>query len=138
MDSSKDLNLQVKAIDSRGNSTAISNSVPILDWVLPIITLSAQRINNYEDDTKLKAKVEISSVKKLNAIDVLQYRAKKVSESSWSSWTDFKNNTNTTINLDKLSAWNLEVKATDKFGSSFQSLIVPKGMPIMWQRREYR
>ncbi len=132
VDSSSSLELQVKAIDSRGSSTTVSNSVLILDWVLPIITLSAQRINNYEDDTKLKAKVEISSVKKLNAIEVLQYRAKKVSESSWSSWTDFKNNTNTTINLDKLSAWNLEVKAADKFGSSFQSLIVPKGMPIMF------
>ena len=132
VDSSKNLNLQVKAIDSRGNSTVISNSVPILDWVLPIVTLSAKRINNYENETTLKANVQISSVKKLNAIEILQYRAKKVSESSWSSWTDFKNNTNTTIRLDKLSAWDLEVRATDKFGTVTQSLIVPKGIPIMF------
>lgn len=132
VDSSKNLNLEVKAIDSRGNSTTVSKSVQILDWVLPIITLSAKRLNNYEDDTKLKAKVEISSVKKLNKIEVLQYRTKKVNVSSWGNWVDIKNNTEITISLDKLSAWNLEVRATDKFGTVTQNLMVPKGIPIMF------
>mgnify|MGYP001129077133 CR=1 FL=1 len=132
VDSSKNLGLEVKAIDSRGNSTVISNSVLILDWVLPIVTLSAKRINNYEDETKLKANVQISSVKKLNAIEVLQYRTKKVNSSSWGSWANIKNNTEITISLDKLSAWNLEVRASDKFGTVTQSLIVPKGIPIMF------
>lgn len=117
MDSSKNLALQVKAIDFRGNNTTIFKTVQILDWVLPIINLSAKRLNNYEDDTKLRANVEISSVKKLNAIEVLQYRTKKVNASSWGNWADIKNNTEITISLDKLFAWNLEVKATDKFGS---------------------
>lgn len=132
VDSSKNLNLQVKAIDSRGNSTTVSKTVQILDWVLPIINLSAKRINNYEDETKLKANVKISSVKKLNAIEILQHRTKKLSEATWGSWTDIKNNTEITISLDKLSAWNLEVKAIDKFGTVTQSLIVPKGIPIMF------
>ncbi|MGN1044319.1 MAG: DUF859 family phage minor structural protein [Acutalibacteraceae bacterium] len=132
VDSSKNLSLEVKAIDSRGNSTVISNSVLILDWVLPVINLSAKRINNYEDDTKLKAKVEISSVKKLNKIEVLQYRTKKVSDSEWSSWINFQNNAETTVVLNKLFAWNLEIKAADKFGTVTQNLIVPKGIPIMF------
>ncbi len=132
VDSSSNLTLQVKAIDSRGNCTTVSKNVQILDWVLPIVNLSAKRINNYEDETKLKANVEISSVKKLNAIEGLQYRTKKVTESSWGSWTNLQNNKETTIVLDKLSVWNLEVKATDKFGTITQNLTVPKGIPIMF------
>lgn len=132
VDSSKNLNLQVKVTDSRGNSTTVSKNVQILDWVLPIVALNAKRINNYENETTLKANVKISSVKNLNVMQSLQYRTKKVTVSSWGSWTDFKNDTNTTISLDKLSAWDLEVRATDKFGTVTQSLIVPKGIPIMF------
>ena len=62
----------------------------------------------------------------------MQYRTKKVNASSWGSWAGIKNNTEITISLDKLSAWNLEVRATDKFGTVTQSLIVPKGIPIMF------
>lgn len=132
IDSSKNLNLEIKAIDSRGNSTTISKAIQILDWTLPIINLNAKRINNYEDETKLKANVEISSVQNLNDIESFQYRTKKVTDSSWGNWIDIQNHKETTIFLDKLFAWNLEVKAQDKFGTSLQSLVVPKGMPIMY------
>ena len=132
VDSSSSLKLQVKAIDSRGNSTTVSKTVQILDWVLPIINSSAKRVNNYEDETKLKADVDISKVKNLNSLSSLQYRTKKVSDSAWGSWINFQNNTETTVILDKLFAWNLEIKASDKFGTSSQSLIVPKGMPILF------
>lgn len=57
---------------------------------------------------------------------------KKISDSTWNSWISFQNNTEITIVLDKLSAWNLEIRASDKFGTSFQSLIIPKGMPILF------
>ena len=107
MDSSSNPKLQVKAIDFTGNSTTISKTVQIFDWALPVINLSAKRTSNYKDETKLKANVETSSAKKLNAIKILQYRTKKVNGSSWGSWTDIKNNAKKTIAIDKLSAWNL-------------------------------
>jgi len=132
IDSSSNLKLQVKAIDSRGNSWAVSKNIQILDWALPLIDLSACRINNYEDQIKLKATVNISSIKNLNTVEVLQYRAKKASDSAWSPWTNFQNKIETIVSLNKLFAWYLEVKATDKFGSSFQSLTIPKGIPIMF------
>ncbi len=132
VDSSSNLELQVKAIDSRGNSTAISNSVQILDWVLPIMNSAAKRVNNYEDEVKLKSSVEISSAQDINTIEILQYRTKKASDSVWGSWVNFQDNSEISIVLDKLFAWNLEVRAADKFGSSIQSLTVPKGMPIMF------
>lgn len=132
VDSSSSLKLQVKAIDSRGNSTTVSKTVQILDWVLPIINSSAKRVNNYEDETKLKSDVDISKVKNLNSLSSLQYRTKKVSDSTWGSWINFENNTETTVILDKLFAWDLEIKASDKFGTITQNLIIPKGIPIMF------
>lgn len=132
VDSSQNLNLQIKAIDSRGNSTTISKTVTILDWVLPIITANAKRINNFENETNLKSDVQISSVNHLNSIQTLQYRAKKVSDTAWGQWTDFQNNTETVVVLDNLFAWNLQVRAIDKFGTSTQDLIVLKGMPILY------
>ena len=77
IDSSSNLRLHVKAIDSRGNSWAVSKTVQILDWVLPIINSIAKRVNNYEDETKLKADIDISKVKNLNALQSLQYRKKR-------------------------------------------------------------
>ena len=132
VNSSQNLTLQVKAIDSRGNSTTVSKTVTIADWVAPIINATANRINNYENQTNLIAKVQISSVNGVNSLQSLQYRTKKTSDFSWGSWVNFQNNTQIQIILDNLYAWNIEVSATDKFGSTTQNLNVSKGMPIMF------
>ena len=132
VNSSQSLTLKIKAIDSRGNSTTLSKKVTIFDWNEPIINVSAARINNFENETNLKSNIEISSVNRLNAITQLQYRTKKVDTSEWGSWVSFENNVNTIVNLDNLFAWDLEIKVVDKFGSSDKSLIVPKGIPIMY------
>lgn len=132
INSAQNLILQVKAIDSRGNSTTISKTVTILDWGLPIIIANASRVNNYENQTNLLANVQISSVNGLNLLQQLQYRVKKTSDTSWNSWIDFQNNTETPINLDNLFAWDLQIQAVDKFSSSTHNLAIPKGMPIMF------
>lgn len=130
VNSAQNLTLQVKAIDSRGNSTTISKTVTILDWVPPVINSSAVRVNNYENQTNLLANVQISRVNGINILEQLQYRVKKTSSSTWGSWINFSNNTQTKINLDNLYAWDLQIKAVDKFGSNTHDTVVPKGMPI--------
>jgi len=132
VNSSQNLTLQVRAIDSRGNTTTISRTVTILDWVPPIINATAIRINNFESQTTLRANVQISSVQNINAIETLQYRAVRSGETSWSSWVSFSSHTNTTVVLDNLFAWDLQVRCLDKFGETSQNLAVPKGMPIMF------
>ena len=76
--------------------------------------------------------MEISSIKNLNSIESLGYRAKKVSDFVWSSWINFQSNTETIVVLDKLFAWDLEIKAADKFGTTFQSLVIHKVIPILF------
>lgn len=83
VNSSQNLTLKVSAIDSRGNSTTLSKKVTIFDWIEPIINVSAARINNFENEIKLKSNTEISSVNNINAITFLQYRAKKVDKTEW-------------------------------------------------------
>lgn len=132
VNSSKNLTVQVKAIDSRGNSTTVSKSITILDWTAPIINVSSSRINNYENETNLIANVQISSVNNLNSLQSLQYRTKKTSDISWSSWINFQNNTQIQLNFNNLFAWDLEVKAADKFGQIIQKLSISKGTPIVF------
>ena len=132
IDSSKDLTLQVVAIDSRGNSTTVSKEIKIADWIAPIINITARRINNFENETNLNANVQISSVNDSNAIERIEYRFKKSDDSTWGQWFNLPNNESTQVVLDNLCAWDIQFSVSDKFGTSLQSIVVPKGIPIMY------
>ena len=124
--------LKVKAIDSRGNSTTISKTIQIKDWVLPSATITAGRVNNYEDETHLKANVTISSVGGKNAIQSIKYRYKKSGTSDYSSYVNMSNNVQSTVSIDKLYAWDFQIAIADKFGSTTYNFTIAKGMPIMF------
>lgn len=123
--------VSVKAIDSRGNSTTASLPITILDWQLPTASISAKRINNYEDETKLTVQVSISSVNSKNAIQSLKYRYKKSTESNYSNYNSISNNETKTVVIDKLYVWDFQVEIKDKFGTKTYNFQVAKGMPIM-------
>ena len=123
--------VSVKAIDSRGNSTTASLSITILDWQLPTASISAKRINNYEDETKLTVQVSISSVNSKNSIQSLRYRYKKTTESNYSNYKPISNNETKEVIIDKLFVWDFQVEIKDKFGTKTYNFQVAKGMPIM-------
>ena len=124
--------VSIKVVDSRGNSTTISKTITIFDWVLPSAVISARRLNNYEDDTTIKVQATISSVNSKNAIQSIKYRYKKTSDNSYNSYTTINNNTNYSISIDKLYAYNFQFVIQDKFGTTTYNLIVAKGTPIMF------
>jgi hypothetical protein len=124
--------LQVKVVDSRGNSAAISVIIQMLGWSPPNITASAARINNFENETNLTANVSVFDVGGLNSLQTLKYKTQQIPGGTWSNPTDFPNNTPTQIVLDNLYAWNVSVTATDKFGESSTEMVVSKGMPIVF------
>lgn len=132
VNSSQNLSVSIKAVDSRGNSTTASKTITILGWVLPTASILAKRVNNYEDDTKLKVAVTISSVNNKNAIQSIKYRYKKSGTSSYNSYTSLNDNVETTVVIDKLFAWDFQVVIQDKFGTTTYNLVVPKGMPILF------
>ena len=126
------VNVTVKVIDSRGNSTSVSKTITILDWVNPTAVIKAGRVNNYENTTKIKAQVTISSVNSKNSIQELKYRYKKTSTTSWSGYVSISNNTEASLSIDKAYAWDFQIYIRDKFGNSTYNFTVPKGMPIMF------
>lgn len=129
---SMDSDISVKVTDSRGNTTTRTKTVTILDWEIPVAVLSCKRVNNYEDDTKLKADVTISDVDSKNALMALRYKYKKQSDSTYSSWVDFDDGIETTIQLDKDYIWDVYIEVTDKFATRPYQLVVIKGVAILF------
>lgn len=128
---SSNATLTIKVTDSRGNTTTASITIIILNWEIPKAVISAKRINNYEDETKLRIQATISSVNSKNSIQSIRYRYKKSTASSWSSYVSINNNTEYTISIDKLYIWNFQVEIKDKFGTATYNFNVAKGMPIL-------
>ncbi|MDR1240266.1 MAG: DUF859 family phage minor structural protein [Oscillospiraceae bacterium] len=132
VNSGNNLSVSIKAIDSRGNSTTASKTITFLDWSSPTATITANRKNNFETETYLKANTLISSVNGKNSLQTLQYRNKKSSDSSYGNWIDLPNNTQITISIDNTVAWNFQIQLSDKFGSNSYSFTLAKGQPIMF------
>lgn len=129
---SQDSTLVVKAVDSRGNSTSVSKTVKIYDWVNPTATITAGRVNNYEDDTKLKVSTTISYVDNKNEVKSIVYRYKKTSDDNYSQDFPLSDNIEATVIIDKLYAWDFQVVITDCFGSTRYNFTVTRGTPIMF------
>ena len=124
--------LIVKVIDSRGNSTTVNKTITILDWILPSAIISANRKNNYEDETTLSVNASYSSVNNKNSINSIKYRYKKTTDTSYSSDVSIPNNSSTILNFDKKYAWNIQVEIKDKFGIVTYNIPLTKGTPIMF------
>lgn len=129
---SSDASVSVKVTDSRGNTVTRSKTIKIFDWILPTAVITSGRKNNYEDETRIKAKCTISSVNNKNVITELKFRYKKTTNSTWSSYTNLSDNVLYTLNLDKNYAWDFQLVVKDKFGTTTYNFIVAKGVAILF------
>lgn len=129
---SSNMTVVVKAIDSRGNTVSTSKTITIFDWLLPSAVITLNRVNNYEDSTKLKVQVTISSVNSKNAIQSIKYWYKKTSESNYYGETSINSNTEYTITKDKDYAWDFKIEIKDKFGTKTYNTTLGKGTPILY------
>lgn len=129
---SSNSSVSIKVTDSRGNTTIATKSITILGWTTPSAIINATRVNNYEDETKLKVSVTISSVNSKNSISSIKYRYKKAGTSSYSEYVSLNNNVETTLTLDKMYAFDFQVLINDKFGSTTYNFVIATGTPIMF------
>lgn len=129
---SSNANVSVKVTDSRGNTTTVSKTITILDWVLPSAVISLKRVNNYEDETKLKVQVTISSVNSKNSIQRIRAYHKLSTDASYNSYNDLTNDTEIQLTLNKLYAYDFRIEIKDKFGTKTYNLQLAKGIPIMF------
>lgn len=129
--------LDVRAYDSRNNSTLVSKDITVYDYDKPVINATVTRLNNFENQTTLKvsgtySKLTIDGTDK-NVVTTLQYRYKEQYE-EWSNWTDLISNISdgqfscedVIMSLDNTKAFEFEVQAIDKL----QTTILPLNLAI--------
>lgn len=127
----------VTLTDSRGLSTATNVNIQVLDWQLPTAIISLQRENNYYSETNINVNAEYSSLDNKNTITI-QVRYKKVSDTTYSSYTTLQDDVTTQLTLDNNYAWDVQVLVQDLLGSTTYNLTLDRGIPIAFFDRTKR
>ncbi len=148
--------ISVTAVDSRGNSKLATASVNILPYAAPVVTSTAGRANGYDDALILTVAGNISpltlSGTDKNSIhsattasaNKAEYRV-ATDGGSYGAWTDLATtqtattgaiNGNSTViiaaagSASSTHSFSIQVKITDKLGSTTQTIAVPVGTSI--------
>lgn len=131
IDSGSNLTGTVTLTDSRGLTATKNVTVTMLDWVLPTAIISLQRQNNFYSETDINVNADYSSIDSKNTITI-KVRYKKTTNSTWSTYQTLQDGVTSTLNLDNLYEWNVQVVVTDLFGSTTYNLTVGIGLPIIY------
>lgn len=136
--------LTVRATDSRGKQTAVNKDITVVPYDPPVLNIEAARLNNFENATTLKiggtfSRLTIGGTDK-NAITTgtLQYRTRQ-DGGAWNSWVTKAftagvgtfSTVDTNLSLVNSSAWDIEVKVSDKLETTTASVSVGRGIPLM-------
>ena len=127
----------VTLTDSRGFKTIKNLSIQVLDWQLPTAIITLQRENNFYSETNINVNAEYSSLDNKNTITI-KARYKKVSDSTYGSYTTLQDNVTTQFTLDNNYAWNIQVLVQDLLGSTTYNLELDRGIPITFFDRALR
>lgn len=131
INSSSNLNANIRVIDSRGNETTLSLPITMLAWSLPTAIITCARQNNFYSETDLNVNAEYASLGGNNTITI-QYQYKESDSSSWSALQSLQDDVPVTISLDNTKQWNIRVIVTDRIGSTSYNLTVDRGIPIIY------
>lgn len=128
---SYDTEVTVKIVDSRGNVSQKKITVLVYDWSLPSAIIKLNRKSNYYSESVLNVNANYASIGGKNTVTI-RYRTKKVSDSSYGSYTTIQNNTDANFTADNEYEWNVQINIADKLGNTTYNLILPKGIPIAY------
>lgn len=136
--------LNVRAYDSRNNSTLVYKDITVYDYAKPIIHFTAERLNNFENQTTLKvsgsfSSLNINNVEK-NDIQSVKYRYRESDSETWTNWGDISftitdNNYNCSdviLALDNTKEFYIEVKVEDNLSNNDTSLKIDVGKSIFF------
>ena len=119
----------VTVTDSRGISTSKNLTIQVLDWILPTAIINMQRENNFYSETDINVNAEYSSLNNNNTISI-KLRYKKVSDTTYSSYTTLQDDVTQQFTLDNNFEWNIQVLLEDRLGSTTYNLVLSRGIPI--------
>lgn len=135
--------LDVRACDSRNNSSVVSKDIVVYDYSKPEVNVEAMRLNNFETQTTLKvggtySKLVINSIDK-NTIVNSQYRYRELN-GQWSDWNDLDYTIeenkfvceDVIIDLDNTKSFELEIKVTDNLSETIEPVTIDVGQAIFF------
>lgn len=135
--------LNIRAYDSRNNSTLVYKDITVYDYDKPVINATVERLNKFENQTTLKVKgtysrLTINDTDK-NIVETLRYRYRETN-GTWSSWkplTSSISEGNFTCNdvilsLDNTKSFEFEIQAIDKLGTTTNTLTLDVGQAIFF------
>lgn len=131
IDSAIDLAATFTVTDSRGLTASKSINITMLDWVLPTAIISLHRQNNFYSESDINVNADYSSIDGHNTITI-KVRSKKVTESTYGSYTTLQDNVTSVLTLDNNYEWDVQVLVSDLFGSTTYNLTLSRGMPIIY------
>lgn len=126
---SNNITVVVTLTDSRGFIGTRNVNIQVLDWVLPTAIINLQRENNFYSETNINVNAEYSSLDNKNTITIKE-RHKKVSDTTYSSYTNLQDDVTTQFTLDNNYEWNIQVLIQDRLGSTTYNLVLNRGIPI--------
>lgn len=131
---SSNVNAIINVTDSRNISTTTMLPITILDWQLPSGIVSLQRQSNYYSETDITVDATYSSLDNDNQLTI-KVRYKKTSEQSYSAYTTLQDNVTTTLILDNLYSWDVQILLEDLLGTTTYNLSLGTGKPILYVDR---
>lgn len=137
LDISQNTEAAITLTDSRGYSTTNNLTLQIESWSLPTANITLARQNNYYSSTNITVDANYDSLDGQNTITI-QVRYKKISDLNYGAWQSLQDNVTSTLTLDNLYEWDVQVQVTDLLGSTTYNLTVGKGMPIIYFDRLQR
>lgn len=117
VNSSRDVALNLTAVDTRGLSATKSINVTMLEHGNPSAIVTLERLNNYEDESYLTVDGSISSVNGKNTMTI-QYRY-KVSGGTYNSFTTIGDREKQTLSLNKENNYIFNIVITDILGATY-------------------
>ena len=136
------INLNVSAIDSRGNITTKTQVVYVIDYESPSQSVSIRRLNEFENTTTVNVGGVFSlltcGTANKNTIKRARYRYKESTATTWSAWKTLvfqvSNNgytcTQQVLDLDNEKSFNFEVEVVDNLETVILPYFVAQGIPI--------
>lgn len=144
VDAATNATLTVTAVDSRGNRTSASSVILMLPYSPPNVSASADRLNNFEDLTTVKASGTISPLTvggtNKNSVAIANYKYRQVGTTNYTTVNFtitgtppvFTSN-NSTVTLANTVAWEVVITIADKVGSTVTlNRTVAVGTPIFF------
>ena len=136
-----EIEASVTAVDNRGLKTTVTKKIKVYDYFEPIIYGSAERKNQFENETNIItngkiAELNINGINK-NIIQKVEYRYRE-QNGEFNDWIPLLTNTaettflfmNLYANLDNNKNFEIEIRATDNFKSTTISRFVNAGLSI--------